>query len=779
MANWRRWARNGVLITVSVTLVAIFLRAGAIEADLSQRALAELSLSGQSWAQIRVSGRDATVAGVAPSPESVATALSAVGGVAGVREVHDRTSLLPIASPFLWSARRVGKVVTLIGNIPSESMRNSVLAAARRSLPDAEIHDETILARGAPPAFNAATGFALTRLAGLSDGTVTLTDSTLAVTGIAANSASYSEGRAAFRDKVPASIALGPVDILPARAEPFVWSAALDAGALKFSGYVPNEIVHESLLATARATFAHAEISDETAIASGEPEGFAEAATFAISALGRFTKGGVTLDSLNLDISGTAKTVDDYEAVEAGLASDLPPGVKIVANAILPATVAPYTFAGEVAGDSVTLTGYVPTPEARDELIQAGQAVLAGRKITNKVRIAAGEPKMDWMGAIKFSLAALSKLKDGRVDLGDKTFGIEGEARTPEAFAELLTINSRTLPASLEMTRDEVTPPTIAPYVFAVSRGPGSVVLTGYAPSAKDRTALVTLAARRFAPDRVVDNLGYAGGQPPGFSAAIDEALQALTRVAAGTATLSDRKITIEGDAYSAAASDEIRSAIDENKPEGFDLDVSISARQEGQPVPVARCRDLLQDQLKRGRIEFDGQKAEISADSYGLLDRVAATLARCRDAQLEIGAHSDSSGSSSKNRDLTQARAEAIVDYLVDAGIERELLTPVGYGETKPIADNGTAGGRAQNRRIEFTMRIPEPVPAATETPPAETAPPADATPAAPVAPVPAVGAGVVPPPAATPSPAVPAATAGDTVVETPAVGVEVPSGQ
>jgi OOP family OmpA-OmpF porin len=112
---------------------------------------------------------------------------------------------------------------------------------------------------------------------------------------------------------------------------------------------------------------------------------------------------------------------------------------------------------------------------------------------------------------------------------------------------------------------------------------------------------------------------------------------------------------------------------------------------------------------LQTGRIEFDDGKANIAADSYGVLDRAANAIARCADANFEIGAHSDSDGSTSRNRDRTQARAEAIADFLVGAGVKRERIATVGYGESAPIADNGTAEGKAANRRIEFVLAVPE----------------------------------------------------------------------
>ena len=73
-----------------------------------------------------------------------------------------------------------------------------------------------------------------------------------------------------------------------------------------------------------------------------------------------------------------------------------------------------------------------------------------------------------------------------------------------------------------------------------------------------------------------------------------------------------------------------------------------------------------------------------------------------------KVGAHSDSEGSTSRNRDRTQARADAIVDFLVSAGIRRERLVAVGYGEKNPIADNSTDEGKAANRRIEFSVALP-----------------------------------------------------------------------
>ena len=100
--------------------------------------------------------------------------------------------------------------------------------------------------------------------------------------------------------------------------------------------------------------------------------------------------------------------------------------------------------------------------------------------------------------------------------------------------------------------------------------------------------------------------------------------------------------------------------------------------------------------------------KATLLDTSLTLLDRVAGTMLRCGAAPIEVAAHADSDGSAEQNLKLTQERAEAVVDYLVDAGVKRELLTAMGYGEDNPIADNATEEGKRANRRIEFAVTPP-----------------------------------------------------------------------
>ena len=92
-----------------------------------------------------------------------------------------------------------------------------------------------------------------------------------------------------------------------------------------------------------------------------------------------------------------------------------------------------------------------------------------------------------------------------------------------------------------------------------------------------------------------------------------------------------------------------------------------------------------------------------IAKDSRGVLDALASLLERCAGAAIEVAGHTDADGPEDLNQRLSQARARAVVDALINRGVRPEAVVAKGYGESVPIADNATSEGRARNRRIEF----------------------------------------------------------------------------
>jgi outer membrane protein OmpA-like peptidoglycan-associated protein len=101
--------------------------------------------------------------------------------------------------------------------------------------------------------------------------------------------------------------------------------------------------------------------------------------------------------------------------------------------------------------------------------------------------------------------------------------------------------------------------------------------------------------------------------------------------------------------------------------------------------------------------VNFRSGKAKLTSGSYAPLDEVVKSLLVNKDARVEIRGYSDSRGRRSYNIRLSQARAETVKNYLVSQGVPSKQVTARGYGPEDPVGDNGTAEGRAMNRRIEM----------------------------------------------------------------------------
>lgn len=103
--------------------------------------------------------------------------------------------------------------------------------------------------------------------------------------------------------------------------------------------------------------------------------------------------------------------------------------------------------------------------------------------------------------------------------------------------------------------------------------------------------------------------------------------------------------------------------------------------------------------------ITFKTGSSDLTANSVESLTDIASFLKNQPDVRLEIAGHTDSIGDASFNLGLSQKRADAVKYFLVRAGIDPERMRATGYGETDPVASNATAGGRAENRRVEFRI--------------------------------------------------------------------------
>ncbi|MCW2336852.1 outer membrane protein OmpA-like peptidoglycan-associated protein [Sphingobium sp. B2D3A] len=123
-----------------------------------------------------------------------------------------------------------------------------------------------------------------------------------------------------------------------------------------------------------------------------------------------------------------------------------------------------------------------------------------------------------------------------------------------------------------------------------------------------------------------------------------------------------------------------------------------------GTGVDVVRQGDELLLRMPSG-ITFATDQATVQPQAQSTLDQVASTLAEYPKTMIDVLGHTDSDGSEAYNQALSERRAQAVANYLGRRGIDPIRMATMGYGETRPVASNETADGKAQNRRVEIKI--------------------------------------------------------------------------
>lgn len=166
-------------------------------------------------------------------------------------------------------------------------------------------------------------------------------------------------------------------------------------------------------------------------------------------------------------------------------------------------------------------------------------------------------------------------------------------------------------------------------------------------------------------------------------------------------------------------AEDEMRLAVEERRRAQQE---AIEARQVAQKLvqEQRQLRDLLVERLnqvlatedtdrglvvKLSDILFDPGKFTLKSDTKVLLARIAGILSWAPGITVQVEGHTDNTGDAAKNQQLSEQRAAAVGNFLVDQGMPASNISSLGYGESRPIAANNTRDGRDQNRRVELVL--------------------------------------------------------------------------
>jgi len=135
----------------------------------------------------------------------------------------------------------------------------------------------------------------------------------------------------------------------------------------------------------------------------------------------------------------------------------------------------------------------------------------------------------------------------------------------------------------------------------------------------------------------------------------------------------------------------------------------NVKVDSDGCPIELNERETELLDKgrITTREIHFETAKWDILPESGPVLDDIGKVLIQWPQLKIEIGGHADARGSDAYNMNLTQKRAQSVLEYLEQhfPQINKDQYTAVGYGERKPVASNKTVEGMAKNRRVEFKV--------------------------------------------------------------------------
>lgn len=284
--------------------------------------------------------------------------------------------------------------------------------------------------------------------------------------------------------------------------------------------------------------------------------------------------------------------------------------------------------------------------------------------------------------------------------------------RGPGSGAACCGADTAVAPASTDATdtgtaptpaMEASTPPVAAAHAisgtFAAHAADGKVTLTGVVADEAERGRIVDAATAAYGAGNVIDQLRIDGtAAARGWDAKLADIFGWQKTVPDAGIDFDGRRWLLTGTVTSEAE----KAGRGEQAKAYFGADAIID--NQIRVIAVAKAGDDVQcgDRIAVA-VNFASGSSALNAEAKAMLDRVFDCL---KDGRFEISGHTDNTGSAAVNQRLSLARADATRTYLVSKGLSATDLGTAGYGPDKPIADNATPEGRAQNRRIEFAKQ-------------------------------------------------------------------------
>lgn len=375
-------------------------------------------------------------------------------------------------------------------------------------------------------------------------------------------------------------------------------------------------------------------------------------------------------------------------------------GVAINAPDVAPTTTrTPPDLTIDFADGGVTLRGTVPDGETIDALLRAANTRFGEDKVVDQLVVGDNTAGAAWLAGIVPVITGVEGLESGSMAIGPAGLLLTGNVASAELSAAIEELLAAELGADFAIENRLEVVPLSAPSFEAELLDDGAVRLRGAMPDQESIDDIVAAAAGVFGSANVVNEMTVGEAiASPDYLSALPATFGAIQGLRPWRVNVEQGQASLTGLGVSESALAETEAALAAVYTRGG---LTLQADIEVDSGAVA----TVLTELLEGTATFEIGSAELSAEAGGLLDQAIAILVENGSTVLTVEGHTDDVGSDEDNLALSEARAQAVVDYLVAGGIDASRLTAVGYGESQPIADNETADGRAQNRRIQFVV--------------------------------------------------------------------------
>ncbi|SPH23405.1 Peptidoglycan-binding protein ArfA [Defluviimonas aquaemixtae] len=514
--------------------------------------------------------------------------------------------------------------------------------------------------------------------------------------------------------------AMDVTDAAAIAAPDFVIEILRNADGISLIGLVPEAADRAQIVAQLTNVAGTGSVTDMLEAASHPvPDGWKEAVEFGIEALAVLPRSKVSISATRISVTAISDSAAEKARIESELSRKAPRGLRLVLDISAPRPViTPFTLRFIIDQQSTRFDACSADSErARDRIIAA--AVAAGASGKSACTIGLGVPTPDWAEAVTMGIAALKDLGAGSITYSDADISlIAADTVSQEAFDRVVGELESNLPEVFSL-HAVLTPEPEAPSAdtgikefSATLSEDGRLDLRGRLGGELSREAVESFARARFGGAKVYAAMRLDPEVPPGWPVRVLAALEAMGELSYGSVIVRPALIRITGVTGSTTASDAVARILSDKLGDAQQFDLNIRYDEKLDPLlglPTdEECETELNQILAFAKINFEPGSAQIAIDAKDTLDKIADRMRDCADFPMEIAGHTDSQGREEMNLSLSQERAEAVIGALMSRRVLTGNLTAVGYGETVPIADNGTDEGREANRRIEFRLLRP-----------------------------------------------------------------------